>query len=123
MGQQGFGFRASDTSIRAAPTWPWLDRQLRPSELLEEGLGCNWSPKSVGRILLEYSPFIGGGAVIFHQLLGVSRVGKSMIVPDLPGVAVSAVTVARDGCDSTKLHWLPWRTGGDAPKLMKSITV
>lgn len=29
------------------------------------------------------------------------------------GVAVSAVTVARDGCDSTKLHWLPWRTGGD----------
>ena len=31
------------------------------------------------------------------------------------GVAVSAVTVAREGCDSTKLHWLPWRTGGDVP--------
>ena len=30
------------------------------------------------------------------------------------GVAVSAVTATSDG-DVSRLHWLPWRTGGDAP--------
>ena len=32
------------------------------------------------------------------------------------GVAVSAVTATVDG-DASRLHWLPWRTGGDAPPL------
>ena len=49
---------------------------------------------------------------IDQDVAPVTKTDAHSFSPAAGGVAVSAVTATVDG-DASRLHWLPWRTGGD----------